>query len=106
MLENKVNFAFIKEGRNKFVSTFVAKNEVIKLIQNKNIEELPQPLNDIRIVWSDNGYTNFRLVINGDEKIITGHAAFFQVKDEEYIDFSSDAIKRLHDSEDVEIMFY
>lgn len=106
MLTDKVNFAFIKEGRNKFVSTFVAKDKVTKLIHNKNIEELPQPLNDIRIVWSEKGYTNFRLVINGVEKKITGHAAFFQVKDEEYISFSNDAFKRLHDSEDVEILFY
>ena len=105
MLEDKINFAFIKNGKNNFVSTYVQKDEVNKLIESKNIEELPLPLNDIRIVWSDDGYTNFRLTVNGVEKVISGHAGLFQYINGEYIDFSNDAYKRLLDAVNVEITF-
>ncbi|MGF7033400.1 hypothetical protein J2T17_004348 [Paenibacillus mucilaginosus] len=103
MLENTILFAIVKGGVNKFIQTYINKDADIE--GGMNIETFPAPLEDIRLLWSPKGYTNFYLKVNGQEKVITGDAGFFQYTNGEYVDLTPEAYRRICDAKNITITF-
>ncbi|MGV2886205.1 hypothetical protein [Paenibacillus taichungensis] len=102
VIGDKILFGLVRHGENKFLQTYISKDDIEG---QAHIEILPAPLNDIRIVWSDQGYMNFHLQVNGEEKTITGDAGFFQYRDGQYEDLSHESFRKLQDSTIVTMIF-
>lgn len=118
-MEN-IQVALIRNGEENFIYSAFKKSvfqEIVEDIKNNkfNIIELPKPLDDIKVVWYNEGYENFivqirkesweriedKLVPMFSEQKVTGSAIVITYDDGKYKGLSQEAFKRLIDCDDV-----